>query len=239
MRRPALAALLAATGCYDLNQLRNVDAAAAGDAGGCAHLLCEDFERDLDPTVWTPQDENGQFVYDAQRFHGGARALHFSTVAQPAGGHANALITETATIAAADPFFVRAWIYQPATLSQYFTVFEIPTDVSGNFVAFGTRDGTLTTDPGTLGAALDSTTAIPTGTWVCLEWELHRGVAGTTSAWLDGVAVPSLTANLQPSQAARAQRVEIGMHLYGALPLPAADLWLDDLAIDGAHIGCS
>jgi hypothetical protein len=242
MHRPALAALLFTTGCYDLSQLRsNLDEAVAGpDAGGCPHLLCADFENDLDPTVWTPADDNGQFVYDGRRFHGGARAIHFSTVAQPnGGGHANGMIAETATVAAADPFFVRAWIYLPATLQQYFTLFEASTDVRGIFVAFGTRDGTLQIDPGGLAATLPTSTPIPTGTWVCLEWELHRRVAGATAAWLGGTALPSLSAVLQTSQTANVQRVAIGLHVYGALALPAADLWLDDLAIDSAPIGCS
>jgi hypothetical protein len=80
-----------------------------------------------------------------------------------------------------------------------------------------------------------SSLTIPLGTWVCAEWQVTSGDAGTVRAWMAGSEVTAL---------ARTGRVPppgiISVGLASAPPQPQGpyDAWIDDLLVSTQPIGC-
>jgi hypothetical protein len=85
----------------------------------------------------------------------------------------------------------------------------------------------------------------PISTWICLEWE-HRGSENVTRFFVDGVEHPSL-ATSETQHGGEDPRVKyvlpevtslwFGWWQYQSDPEPF-DVWIDELAIDTARIGC-
>jgi hypothetical protein len=87
--------------------------------------------------------------------------------------------------------------------------------------------------------------AVPTGQWMCIEW-MHKGDTNETRFWWDGVEHPSLytmpstphggNAN-EPYILPQFTSVWLGWQEYQTTTEPF-ELWLDEIAIDKARIGC-
>jgi hypothetical protein len=85
--------------------------------------------------------------------------------------------------------------------------------------------------------------AVPASSWVCIEW-LHSGATNETRLFWDAVAHPSLhtTAsvhggNTNPYVMPQFDAVAIGWQEYQATT-ETFDMWVDEIAIDTARIGC-
>jgi len=96
-------------------------------------------------------------------------------------------------------------------------------------------------DPGPNGTP----SPVPTGQWLCLEW-MHDGAHNQTRLWWDAVEHPSLgTVPTTPHQGNATvpftlptfTNVWLGWYEYQPTTEPF-ELWLDEIAIDGARIGC-
>ncbi|HET9654451.1 MAG TPA: lytic polysaccharide monooxygenase [Kineosporiaceae bacterium] len=106
-----------------------------------------------------------------------------------------------------------------------------------------TDDATL---PAQSPAGVAQSTALPTGTWQCLEIEVN-GANGTAHTWLNGTEVKGLTADGVPTTdidgqwyAGKTWRpaitdLRLGWESYGG---GADTLWYDDVAIGTSRIGC-
>ena len=83
----------------------------------------------------------------------------------------------------------------------------------------------------------------PTGQWVCLEW-MHDGTANETLFYWNDVEHPSLSTtatkhggNANPFILPQFTNVWLGWQEYQATTEPF-ELWVDEVAIDTARIGC-
>jgi hypothetical protein len=86
---------------------------------------------------------------------------------------------------------------------------------------------------------------VPTGQWLCIEW-MHKGDTNETRFWWDGVEHPSLYTQPTTPHGGNAKtpftlpqfkNVWLGWAEYQPTTEPF-ELWLDEIAIDTARIGC-
>jgi hypothetical protein len=92
------------------------------------------------------------------------------------------------------------------------------------------------------GVQKDSTTPMPTNTWVCLEWNVQLGTSsgspnGTTALSVDGTLANNL-GGTQPLFSSTPINT-IGLMLIGGPNTPARDVWMDEVIIDTQPIGCT
>jgi hypothetical protein len=91
----------------------------------------------------------------------------------------------------------------------------------------------------------DGSQPVPVKSWVCVEW-MHQGDTNETKFWWDGVEHPSLhtTETLHggtddPYILPQFDQMWLGFWLYQPGTNPDHfDVWLDEIAIDYARIGC-
>src|SRR5207237_68065 len=79
-----------------------------------------------------------------------------------------------------------------------------------------------------------SATALPLDRWTCVEWSVGGGMSLT---WLDGNELTDI--HFVGTATAPFTDLVIGAYLFQATNQAATDLWMDDLMIDGAPIGCA
>ena len=83
------------------------------------------------------------------------------------------------------------------------------------------------------------------GQWLCLEWHLNA-IDASVDIWIDGVAKPELSVTRTMHGGAQVDlvfpaidRAWFGWWLYQASPTPSTfEVWLDDLALASARLGC-
>jgi hypothetical protein len=222
--------------------------------------LCEDFESGtLDTKTWTvvgtaPTIEGAEHAR-------GSKALHVKRV-----GNGNSYIRETKTFPAISnrywgriflrfatlpgaPMTYSHWTFAAATgtkvageirlggqLSSGKNLFGVGTDNRSE--PTGTGDWTNSDkDPGGMPRT------VPTGEWMCIEW-VHDGEKNETKFFWDGVEHPSLATtttkhggNTNPYILPEFNALWIGWAEYQTSTL-TFDLWVDEIAIDSARIGC-
>lgn len=80
--------------------------------------------------------------------------------------------------------------------------------------------------------------AVTPGSWHCVEWQIVQGDAGIgrTATWLDGqpVAALQLTSAAIPDLG----QLSFGIGFYKVTTQPAYELWIDDIYVDTAPVGC-
>ncbi|HVZ71788.1 MAG TPA: hypothetical protein VHJ20_05375 [Polyangia bacterium] len=224
--------------------------------------LCEDFESGaLDPKIWGQHASGGaSIVVDgAHTRNGSAFALH---VKLKAGGQQTAQITDAVTFPAKDnTFYTRAWIYfDPDLPADQMGGFHM-----AYLLATGNND--LGFVEAGLGSAGDkqwlgyseyygdgpdvhahgptftefgprSDTRVVPKTWTCLE--LMQGGDATTThrrVWVDGVELPEQKSDFSDRKPPTFSLVSIGVLQYHPTPT-LADVWIDDVRVSHARIGC-
>ncbi len=231
-----------------------VDAPAAASCVGSTATFCEDFE-DLalgaaTSPRWTTETAGGTLTIDAARARG-TRSLHVGTTGN---GRARILVP---IAPAGNSMFGRMYAYvtafPTAPAFAHYTLVEASgtgstlvrpiggqyaTNVqpAGNFYGPGS-------DGGASGDWTNWQTSAPAvaGAWVCLEWQLSAAT-NRIDVWIDGVSKPALTTS--PTQHPNFvfpsfQQIWFGWWLYQANPSPNTyELWIDDIVIDTAKIGC-
>jgi len=207
--------------------------------------LCDGFEGDvLAYPPWLVVAHAGAVDIDRLRAYRGLRSIRFHTDPMPdtVEPRRHTELTEVDTI---PPSLValRFFVYLPS-----------PTPVAGWRLAsmldradpnvgamlFVTPEGRFDL----VGAAGDehlSSTTLPLDRWACLEWRLTRGPTGGSRLFLDGQEIPDLTlTNTRVEPPAGVGLLGVGLAFFGNANLqPAYDLWVDELIVDPAPIGCS
>jgi hypothetical protein len=230
----------------------------ASRCAGAGLLLCEDFEASaIDARRWQ-KGGNGTATVDATRAARGARSLHVH-----ADGNGFAYLRNTSLFpVAGNTLYARmlVWFDAMPTAPQWahWTIAEGAGTGDGSVVREGGQyDGKtdrfgVGSDDGPTGdwTNLDedppnAVRAVPTGEWVCLEW-MWNGGTNETRLWWDGVEHPSLATTSRAHggsdvlfQLPQMTSVWVGWWLYQAAPTPDHyDVWIDEVAFDGARIGC-
>lgn len=235
-----------------------------GGAPRCAgqsFQICDDFESgQFDSAIWTlhqstPADAP---VIDSVHAMRGTKAAHFHT-----SNNEYSYISETKTFPEmGNTFWGRMFFYidaLPVTPDgAHFTFVEAAGtgDTSkvregGQYRKFGVgTDGGPTGDWTNIDRdpTPDTAKEIPEKTFVCLEWQ-YKGDTNETHFYVDGVEHPSLATSPTVMHGANSDvqyllpqfnSLWLGWWLYQTGPMPDHyDIWLDEVALDSARIGCS
>jgi hypothetical protein len=203
--------------------------------------MCDGFETGTfaDP----PWSSAFSITTDAEHVYRGALAAHAHTPMLASNPNvASALIdnTNSATFGAGTTY-VRAFLYLASGSSNDFMLTQVgplsnaPGQVAQLFVNPSGLVVIKDTGPTTMASM-----SLPTDRWACLELAA-RGSTTTASSdaelivWLDGTQIADVTGfNMSPSE-----QFALGLNFYGGLARPASDMWMDEVALDGARIGCS
>jgi hypothetical protein len=222
--------------------------------------LCDDFESGiLDKTTWSV--EGTAPVIDGLEHARGNRALH---ITQP--GNGLSYIKETKTFPAMnDTYWGRIFVFfkslpaAPLTYAHWTFIAASGTGVSGeirvsgqlqnggNFFGVGTDNRVDDAGTGDWTSSDDdppkAPVAVPLNQWICIEW-LHKGDTNETRFYWDGVEHPSLSTsatmhggNANPFLLPQFTNVWIGWQEYQTTT-ESFELWIDEIAIDSARIGC-
>lgn len=199
-------------------------------------FLCEDFETGVDPVRWEKNlSTQSSLVVDESRFHGGKRSLHARAVTQTPGVEAKAQLSHDQPVP--ERAFVRfyLWVDPPAVDDVVVSVLMQGADPFEGMNLRVTPLGlvTLTNWADEPDGNYDGTTSIPPAEWACIEWSVDRTTRQVVVTQ-DGSPSVSFTAGTL---------VDANWFQLGALlTLPGAgdetDVWVDDLVIDTAPIGC-
>jgi len=240
---------------------------AAGDAGGCPGLFCEDFEADqFDSTKWNVQTVGGSTAaLETQLAAHGKHSAHFRCPGRPTGGVGNAyayLLTKSVPADLRSHNFGRAYFYmtpKPTSVNIGLLFggtagFPRPTYMSiashyggwqlGFIKQMGSPGGEVQAYP---------VDVMPVGTWMCLEWEFNDQ-PDVINFWRDGKVVGPLDPDhiSYPGGHNPATGLFNGMTmgLIGAFtnfgfgfydwhPANFAfDLYYDDIVLDTKRVGC-
>ncbi|HEY4158372.1 MAG TPA: hypothetical protein VGM29_09750 [Polyangiaceae bacterium] len=230
-------------------------------ASRCAGLglaLCEDFEASsFDASTWTLVGQVAPAL-DTSRAARGAQSAHFH-----ADGNGHSYLQETRTFPAPNnSFWGRMFVYidaLPVTPDDaHFTLVEAAGTGNGSMVREGGqyRKFGAGTDGGPSGdwTNIDADPVngvvqqVPEKSWVCVEWE-YSGALDETHFFWDGVEHPTLATSENvahggnssvPYDLPEFSSIWFGWWMYQANPTPDHyDVWLDEIALDGARIGCS
>jgi hypothetical protein len=238
---------------------------ALGDAASACKTqgteLCEDFESGgIDSKVWGMHTTTGTSLsVDEMHAHGGTHALHVKMVA---GGQGTAQLTDAVTFPAKDnTFYTRAWFYfSPdlpadhvggfhmayllATGNNDLGFVEAGLGSAGNKQYLGYSEyygagpdmhqhGPTFTEFGP-----DSPTMIVPQQWICLE--LMQGGDATTThrrVWVDGKELPEQVSDYKDRKPPQFSLMSIGVLQYHQTPI-LSDVWVDDIRVSSARIGC-
>lgn len=245
----------------------NRDAFFGASRCAAAHVeLCEDFESGtLDPGTWTVTGVTP--VIDDQQAARGQRALHVTvngkgssfiteTKTFPAADNSyfgrmfvyfQSLPTPASgfdyshwTFAAASGTGVKGEVRLSGQMQGGQNLFGVGTDSLDD--PNGTGDWTNPDqDPGPNGTP----TPVPTGQWLCIEW-MHDGAHNQTRFWWDAVEHPSLGTTPSTPHMGNANvpftlptftNLWVGWYEY-QVTTESFELWIDEIAIDHARIGC-
>jgi hypothetical protein len=259
----AAATTIADASAFDAGRSYSGDRTLFFGASRCAQTavqLCEDFESgSLDNRIWTVSGTHP--IIDGVQHARGAKALHITQT-----GNGLSYIKETKTFPEPmDTYFGRAFVYfnslpgPPMTYAHWTFVAASGTGVSGeirvsgqfqngkNLFGVGTDNRV---DPMGTGDWTNSDNdppgmpnPVPTKQWICIEW-MHNGSTNETRLWWDGTEHPSLYTsstvhggNTNPYTLPKFTNVWLGWQEYQT-STEVFELWLDEIAIDTARIGC-
>lgn len=238
-----------------------------GDALECGSLpLCDDFEGAAaggppDPGRWSVVSPNcsgaGALAIDDAVAHSGGRSLRVDG----AGGYCDhVFIANDAAIAAINgtgaAVYGRLFVRFAAPLGQgHVTFMTLRDDADGgrdlrmggqSEILMWNRESDDATLPVLSPAGIAQSLAPAAGAWVCVEFMID-GDAGELITWVDGAEVPGLHVDADPTPDVDQQwhqkpmwrpslgDFKVGWESYAGQSMT---LWIDDVALAGARIGC-
>jgi hypothetical protein len=218
-----------------------VDGPPPGGPSLCATasvLFCDGFENGLGQ--WTSDTVGGKVQTDKTHVFRGNQSLHaqVDAIKQPASTvYAREQHFQTWPL----DVFVRVFLYQPSPLPPASYDFVELVAGAAPYPGMDLR----MQPPAQLGATAfggpddswSSTAALPVDEWACLEMEVDAP-NGTFRAWLNDAPVPDLTRTFTTPIAGYGI-LKVGLAYFQAAPQGATDVWIDEVAVDGARIGCT
>ena len=226
-------------------------------AGCGTAALCDGFETQAGTTpggAWTVSTPDcsgaGTTAVDRTVAHSGSTSLRINGAA----GYCNHVFAGT-PLPTGSLWYVRYWVRHTTALpASHVTTVALRDSADGNRdLRFGGQNRALqfnrASDDATLpeqspaGVALS--TPLPVNTWNCVEFKVD-GRNGTIETWLNGTAVPGLTADGVPTHDIDGQwlnrtwrpaltDLRLGWESYGE---GADTLWYDDVAVGSSRNGC-
>jgi hypothetical protein len=211
---------------------------AAGSCATSQALLCDGFENVLEQQ-WTPHIVDGSLTLDPTRAYRGQSSIHLHTDSVGSGSTPSATIFESRTFPQSIPVYVRVWAYLASPFPGGFNQVINLVDNGMAGISFATKNGFPVLNAYTQPIVYHESTTlpVPTDRWTCLQLQVAQGAAtGDVHLAVDGV---------EPSDAIGHDVVTTTMRgIYLGLDFlssdgNAADLWLDEVAVDTKPIPCS
>jgi hypothetical protein len=226
-------------GCLDFSRLEAESLCPASTAP-----LCDGFEDQALSPVWTQtKSGGGSLALDFSRAIRGRSSLHLHLNPIPAGQTARAEIAEERSeMHPSTTYWIRAFLYAsstPAGLTSVLKIQSAEPTYTGVTVAF--QNGFLSVENDIQGATATAVDRFPTERWVCLELHVEEATNGVMELSLDDVKIPELTLSGDTQPQSPFGSIYFGLWLTKAAATnePAADLWLDEVMVDRAPIGCA
>jgi hypothetical protein len=227
------------------------DACPPGHGCPAGALLCDDFEAaTLDTSKWTSDvsSDGSAVAIDGTHSHSGKSALLSRNQTSKNYESAVAAIFEGSTLSPTAPdLYMRAFVYVPSDFpAATTTLFRVGTSsdsldgvelqLAGLQLQVVDHWGTAPSSPQGGQIGYDA--------WYCIEWNLRvRSSAGTNRVWIAGpdgnvqevgvLDMTLFTAVDGISQIGFGLRTEVS-----SKPITARSVWIDDVAIGAARIGC-
>jgi hypothetical protein len=203
--------------------------------------LCEGFEDPTLSAIWAVSQTNGSLSIDTTRAFRGSSSLHIHTDAV-ASGISNFVGAGEGETFAGNPgdLFFRAYLYIPPPAPPELEVLQV-VEATGGELDLELAEGELALNDSWSGTFTRSTARPPINRWTCVEWEVETSPTPQLRVWLDGTPVNQL--NLaEATQGAMPNarfRVESAFYQTQANARPAYDLWVDEVIVDKARVGCT
>jgi len=217
--------------------------------------VTEGFENGWDQTAWPTYapdcSQGGKVTLDTSQKHSGSNSIRVDG----GGGYCGHIFVGTNKVPASGDVYVRAWVRaQKAFTDAHVTFITMPDPAQGtkkhlriggqNKILMFNRESDDATLPDLSPQGVAASRALPAGSWQCLEY--HLGADGTVETWLNGDAVPGLTAKTGVANAnagqwqrssikPRVTAVYFGWESYGG---DTNTFWYDDIAIASSRVGC-
>jgi len=200
-------------------------------------LLCEDFEADISDYAVQTQGANIAEL-DSTRSRSGTASLH---VIGNSEGAAKIIAGSSLPAVTNGSLYVRfyEWIPASVVLAERFTLTHVVSKldpypgviveaIPGNVARIQSSVDALVGEPGA--------TVLPRDAWYCFQLSLEVSTAGSGSAtaYFDGALAATYSGNTAPPEGLT--DVHIGIH-NGIQPSPI-ELWIDDVVVDDAPVGC-
>jgi hypothetical protein len=214
------------------------------DAG---FLLCDGFENGIDGSVWTTETTSeGHLATGSTYIYRGAGALHASIDALPNGlpyGPSAQLHHHDTNWPAV--LYVREFVYLPQLFPDNFPTLVTVAQYTQNPVGVQLNLAPNFADAWALtvfgDGAIDNTWrapfAPPTSQWTCVEMTIDSGM-GDVRVFVAGIEIPALHQNL--GSVAPLDKLSLGLYFFNpGGGQPAADVWVDEVAVNGSMIACS
>jgi hypothetical protein len=230
------------------------DAGTAADSGSiiapggpslcttAGFLFCDGFEGTL--SAWVIDTSGGEASIDTTRAFRGTHSLHAHTDALTGGSmpFQKAYVDHLQTLP--QTLFARAFLYIPSpygsqSAAGVLNVFEPIPPYAGAEIDLLPNTNRLAyngfNDP-SLNGNIASSAALTLDAWHCLEMEID-GAGRAFHAYLDNVELADLAHDLAGT-APILGALQVGLGFSQASAQAAADLWVDEVAVNGSRIGC-
>lgn len=200
-------------------------------------LMCDDFENGLGKWITDPS-----VSIDGTRFHFGSHAAKVHVTGDDGGSYTQTFFGHP--LPTTWPVYVRAYIYVPSSSATHpGSLIYMQTSLNLGVVIFGYGThwglGSQNLGAGEQAAQPDSTLAVTTDTWTCVEWLIDashpNADGGQERVAFGGVDDPSL--HVTEVHLSDADSVLFGW-AGQLLESEAVDVWFDDIAIAHTPMGC-
>jgi hypothetical protein len=233
-----------------------VDAGGGSKCAGLPLLFCDGFEGGSLAAPWTtdrvrsPEDGGPlpTVLVESGRSYRGSHAVH-SHVDQLGGQtYVQALFRQN-NVGPMGHLYVRAFFYLDPGLAGTSSLFWAVTQDQAPYGGIGMAfEPNKHLDWYTYYAPINrggiSNTLMPYGRWVCMEWEVDDGPIPTTDAgtgtmhvWMDDAEISDLALQ-QVWTKPFFHGYTFGFDFNSNGTTGPLDIWVDEVAIDGARIGC-
>jgi len=245
----------------------------AGGASSCPGLICEDFETgSIDPAKWETSTKGGTLAVQSQQVAHGKYALHVQALASGSDDWATLFAKNVPAALKGATTFGRASMFFSAGASASLHI-QFPFAGSTGtgtgsgpapleqlrYLEVGSYDGQwqLSIDIHDVSPNVEDSayagTNIPTGKWVCIEWQFEDQpdritlwVGGTQAGVFDNMHINyssdgtksggSLYQGKSSGLIGVFDTFGIGFHDWH--PTKAFDVYYDDVVLDAKRVGC-
>jgi hypothetical protein len=235
------------TGVHDTgHDVSSADTGSGTDAslGPCSGgILCDNFEEGaIDSSKWPSVFLNGATVaVDTMHAHSGAYALHVHLDNVPANTTYDGLLANN-NLPLPAAVNLRLWVLVPGTPPQQSTSYV--GYVEGTSPYYGINVGTIGSNPqltdyGVPNSLLTSTSTVSLTSWICMQTTIDTtsGSTGNVTVSFGGSVVSDLTST--GVWTGPVGQFHVGGWVAAGAAQPAFDLWIDDVYLDSAPVGCN